>query len=119
MAWTRLVRRGWLEDGARGVDWELTGSGRQKARREGVDAQTGGGRRHGLSIAFGPAEWRGPRGGLPMTGALPWILGQVHHVLRRGGVRSASRAPSWVPGGPFGRRDRTSGADPGITGVGL
>jgi integrase len=32
---TRLVRRGWLLDGRRGSDWELTGTGRQKARREG------------------------------------------------------------------------------------
>jgi integrase len=32
---TRLIRRGWLLDGRRGSDWELTGTGRQKARREG------------------------------------------------------------------------------------
>jgi hypothetical protein len=36
---TRLVRRGWLLDGRRGSDWELTGTGRQKARREGWRAK--------------------------------------------------------------------------------
>lgn len=37
---TRLVRCGWLENGARGAEWELTRAGRQKARREGWTAQT-------------------------------------------------------------------------------
>lgn len=36
---TRLVRRGWLLDGRRGADWELTRTGRQKARREGWRAK--------------------------------------------------------------------------------
>ncbi|MBS1892633.1 MAG: tyrosine-type recombinase/integrase [Actinobacteria bacterium] len=36
---TRLVRRGWLFDGPRGAEWELTPAGRQKARREGWSAK--------------------------------------------------------------------------------
>jgi integrase len=36
---TRLIGRGWLEDGARGAEWELTGAGRQKARRAGWKAE--------------------------------------------------------------------------------
>ncbi|MCW2981287.1 MAG: integrase family protein [Solirubrobacterales bacterium] len=33
---SRLVRRGWLEDGGRGADWRLTGAGWAKARRAGL-----------------------------------------------------------------------------------
>jgi hypothetical protein len=36
---TRLVGRGWLLDGRRGAEWELSRTGRQKARREGWPVQ--------------------------------------------------------------------------------
>lgn len=39
---SRLVRRGWLEDGGRGADWELGRGGWAKVRREGWVAGTPG-----------------------------------------------------------------------------
>ncbi len=44
---TRLGGRGWLEEGSRGAEWELSRAGRQKARREGWPAQEGKGGKDG------------------------------------------------------------------------